>query len=417
MEIEGRGLELIEHRIGVEALGRPQDYSTGEDSTVRSQAHALRRKLDELYQKECPEAEVRIELGRGSYRPQFVRNVPAVQPVAVRPERRWPAPFRFRLPVFAGGLVLGSLLTAAFTAALVRWSPGTSGDIPRHMKDAWGALLNGGASAVICIGTPVNLWVRDLGETLPPYPANLLSMPGWPSVARYYEHTFGPQSLRKLYLQPHRNAVHFGDVAAAAVVVRALARAGVPVEILPERNLAGATTRNSDLILLGKPEFSPTMRSILKWGVLNIAVAGETGDYVIVQNRGDGAETVIATPKRDPARSEREEYGLITVMPGGGNGNGRRTVAFTGIGSGGWGAAEFFCSSRGLEDLNKSFRAEGRTRWPQAYQVLVRVTAKDGRPSAIRYVTHSVLDKDEPWLPAGQARRQTASYAWTVAKR
>jgi len=31
MEISGRGAELTEHQIGVEALGRPAGYSTGED--------------------------------------------------------------------------------------------------------------------------------------------------------------------------------------------------------------------------------------------------------------------------------------------------------------------------------------------------------------------------------------------------
>jgi hypothetical protein len=418
MEIEGRGLELVEHKVGVEALGRPPDYSTGEDSTVRSQAHVLRKKLDDLYQKECPHAEVRIELGKGSYRPQFIRNETAVQVVAARPAHRWFIPTRFRLSGFTGGLLVGAVLTATFAVALFRLSPGGSSDTPRYMRDAWGPLLNRGTNAVLCLGMPVNLWVRDLGETPPHYPTTLLSMPGWPNVARYYEQTFGPESVRKLYLQPHRNAVQFGDAAAAAVVVRALARAGVAVEIVPEQALTDAATQNRDVILFGKPEFSLTTRSLLNRGLLNIAVAGETGEYVIVENRGDGVESVIATPKRDPISSEREEYGLITVMPGGSNGNGRRTVAFSGIGSGSiWGAAEFFCSSRGLEDLNTSFLAEGRTHWPQAYQVLLRVIAKDGRPSATQYVTHRVLGEGERPQPGEQARREGKSYVLTVAKR
>ncbi len=418
MEIEGRGLELTEHRIGVEALGRPHDYSTGEDSTVRSQAHALRRKLDDLYEKEYPHAEVWIELGKGSYRPQFVRNITAVQAVATTPGQRSSTPSRFRLSGFASGLLFGILLTAAFTAALVRFSSGGSNGIPRNMRNAWAPLLKGGTSAVLCIGTPVNLWVRDLGENPPRYPTNLFSMPGWPDVSRYYEHTFGPESVRKLYLQPHRNAVQFGDVAAATVVVGTLARLGIPVEIVSEHNLTDATTRGKGMILLGKPEFSPTIRSLLKWGLLSIAVAGKSGDYAIVQNRGDGAASIIATPSRDPASSEREEYGLITVMPGGNNGHGRQTVAFSGIGSVSvWGAAEFFCSTRGFEDLDKKFGAESGRRWPQAYQVLLRVIAKDSRPSTIQYLTHRILAEDQRPLPGEQARGETASYVETVAKR
>src|SRR5436853_6173330 len=72
MVIEGRGEQITEYRIAVEALGRPQDYTTTEDSAVRNRAHALRAKLEEFYTKEAPDAPVRIEFFKGSYRPQFV---------------------------------------------------------------------------------------------------------------------------------------------------------------------------------------------------------------------------------------------------------------------------------------------------------------------------------------------------------
>lgn len=417
LEIEGRGLELIEQKIGVEALGRPKGYSTAEDSTVRSQAWALRRKLDDLYGKECPDAEVRIRLDKGSYRPQFIRSETAV--VAGRPAHGWPVPAWCRPSGFAGGFLLGILLSVAFAGVVFRLPPGGRVDIPRYMREAWAPLANGGKSAVLCIGMPVSLWVRDLGETPPPYPTNLLSMPGLPSLARYYEEAFQSDSVRKLYLQPHRNAVQFGEAAAAAVVARTLARVGVPFEMVPERTLTDAASQNRDVILFGKPEFSPTTRSLLKRGLLSIAVAGETGEYVIAENRGDGAEAIIATPRRDPMGPAREEYGLITVLPGESSGNrSPRTVAFSGIGAGSvWGAAEFFCSAQGLEDLNKGFLAEGRQHWPHAYQVLVRVTARDGRPLKIEYVTHRVLDDAAGWSPGEHAQRDSGPYVLTVAKR
>src|SRR5439155_24841864 len=78
MEIEGRGEQITEYRIAVEALGRSQDYATTEDSAVRNRAHALRVKLEELYAKELPDAPVRIDFFKGSYRPHFVvRTLPA----------------------------------------------------------------------------------------------------------------------------------------------------------------------------------------------------------------------------------------------------------------------------------------------------------------------------------------------------
>jgi len=43
MEMAGRGHELTEYLIGIEALGRPASYSPGDDSGVRTRAFALRK--------------------------------------------------------------------------------------------------------------------------------------------------------------------------------------------------------------------------------------------------------------------------------------------------------------------------------------------------------------------------------------
>src|SRR5262245_19024142 len=76
MEVAGRGHELTEYRIGVEALGRPSNYSPGDDSGVRNRAFGLRKKLHELYENEQPEATIRNELTKGSYCPHFILTYP-----------------------------------------------------------------------------------------------------------------------------------------------------------------------------------------------------------------------------------------------------------------------------------------------------------------------------------------------------
>lgn len=44
--IAGEGDEINEYLIGLEALGRPPDYSPNEDSAVRNRAYTLRGKVD-----------------------------------------------------------------------------------------------------------------------------------------------------------------------------------------------------------------------------------------------------------------------------------------------------------------------------------------------------------------------------------
>ena len=76
MEMAGRDRELTEYLIGIEALGRPANYSPGDDSAVRTRAFALRKKLQEFYGHEQPNAALRIELRKGSYCSHFVESQP-----------------------------------------------------------------------------------------------------------------------------------------------------------------------------------------------------------------------------------------------------------------------------------------------------------------------------------------------------
>jgi len=73
MELAGRGGELCEALIGVEALGRPADYTPTEDASVRRRAADLREKLHYVYATELAAVPVRIALPKGKYIPRFVR--------------------------------------------------------------------------------------------------------------------------------------------------------------------------------------------------------------------------------------------------------------------------------------------------------------------------------------------------------
>src|SRR5215510_11055224 len=75
-EMRGEGHLLHEYLIGSEVFGRGEEYSPHEDGIVRRQAHALRRKLQEYYQKDGAADPIRIELPVGRYVPSFRRYSP-----------------------------------------------------------------------------------------------------------------------------------------------------------------------------------------------------------------------------------------------------------------------------------------------------------------------------------------------------
>ena len=116
MELAGRGSELNEHLIGVEALGRPPGYSTTDDSSVRRCAHTLRLKLEEAYATDLAGARVRIELPRGGYQPRFHFAEPAAPATATGADA--PVRTRFGLPWLLAAFALGGLAGAA---ALPLW--------------------------------------------------------------------------------------------------------------------------------------------------------------------------------------------------------------------------------------------------------------------------------------------------------
>jgi TolB-like protein/Tfp pilus assembly protein PilF len=89
--IEGRGAELKEYTIGVEAFERGDGFDPRRDTIVRTEARNVRRRLARYYEEEGHSDPVRIELPKGGYTPQFVRppeteSEPVVSGPAIIPE-------------------------------------------------------------------------------------------------------------------------------------------------------------------------------------------------------------------------------------------------------------------------------------------------------------------------------------------
>jgi hypothetical protein len=69
--VDGQADQLKERTIGVEAFGRPADYDTNADHSVRSAAGEVRRRLAQYYMECGTESGLRIEILPGSYVPQI----------------------------------------------------------------------------------------------------------------------------------------------------------------------------------------------------------------------------------------------------------------------------------------------------------------------------------------------------------
>jgi hypothetical protein len=172
MEMAGRSEQISEYLIGVEAIGRPNGYSPGEDPVVRRRAVHLREKLDEIYANELRDAALRIELPKGRYVPRFVRverppeatPSAAMVPVAAAPIGR--AGFGRRhlaLAFLAGALTAAAVFFAGAHLPLSWRGPLFEGGVS-YEAEAQGNVVGGMTKAVLtCASCSGGGRVRSIG--------------------------------------------------------------------------------------------------------------------------------------------------------------------------------------------------------------------------------------------------------------
>ncbi|MEK7830628.1 MAG: hypothetical protein AAB401_06045, partial [Acidobacteriota bacterium] len=249
MEMTGRGHELTEYLIGIEALGRPASYSPGDDSAVRTRAFALRKKLQEFYEQEQPNAALHIELLKGSYCPHFVEGQPrqkangngtSAQQLAPLPDslptaheeslpaktKGWREWKRSWLLPFSAGVMLMALLAGG-----LYWWLGTKpvvNAVTPILAEAWGPLLAPNADVLLCVANPSSFSVHPSALS----PATTTTPFNYPGALPM------PQQLYELYRKHYpdaanpsltitRNATYWGDVLGALTAFKILNVAGV----------------------------------------------------------------------------------------------------------------------------------------------------------------------------------------------
>ncbi len=125
---DGESSQVKEYNIAVEALGRPADFDQKRDSIVRVEAHRLRKRLSEYYERQGASHRIRIVLPSGQYVPQFLAVEPpepaeierteivavsADQVVLANTDALARTPFRKALPLLVGLIVAGAIAYVA----------------------------------------------------------------------------------------------------------------------------------------------------------------------------------------------------------------------------------------------------------------------------------------------------------------
>lgn len=385
MEIAGKGGQISEHLVGVEALGRPEGFSPTEDSAVRTRAKALREKLRDLYERELPDAPVRIELQRGSYTPRFVHGsaphpvesahhpVDSVHhPVADSAPPASAPPSARGVPAWAAALALIVGFALGVSALLVYRQPAGQ-PIRPVVAEAWGPLAHPDANTLICIGAPpfyvVHSYDQYVAPEVPVHPI--------PDPIKDVWSTYRPPPPGQLTMHRLDGAAQVGVIAGVAACTNVLGRFRSSYQVLPERSVPIAALPRRNVIHFGSPEYSNNMTALLERTPFTLRFDPESRSFAVVERSGPQSRQQTFLPKFSPGHGMVELYGLITVMPSANSPDGRfRTVVFSGTNSvGSQAAAEYFSSPAHLQKLRERLLEQGKTAFPPAYQVVVRCQA------------------------------------------
>ena len=389
MEIAGRAQEITEYSIATEALGRSSQYTPGDDSTVRGRAHALRQKLQELYESEYPDAPIRVELRKGSYVPVFLeRSRIAVsapkEPLPTRPLWR-------RVPAWGWGFAAGAIaagLVAFGILLLAHRGPSPPDPV---LREAWGGMVNANTEVLVCIASPPAMLLKSFKPgQLPAFPR---VMPSPKEVSDWYAGLHEADGGGDLYMQTTMNTMLSGDTLAATRAVQFLTGRGAAVRVLPEWGLRPLVLRGRNVLMIGSPNYSPYAARLLRNTPLSVRYDPVRREEVIADGPPEQPGTTVYRPKRDEFGELTQVYGLLTVISGRGNGSeDTRTIMLSGITSAGPQAAmEYFASTAELQDLRKRLAKDGSSGFPQAYQVVLKCGVDRSLALNQAYEAHRVI--------------------------
>jgi hypothetical protein len=393
--LRGNGSQLNEYLIAHEVFGRGADYSPGEDSVVRRQAHAVRQKLQEYYAGPGKDDPVRIVLPVGRYVPAFVRaeaepvpEAPPPQPPVAAP----PAPPAGRPRWhFALAAAVVPLLFAAgwLTATATRATP--AGGLDPALQEIWSAWLSDPRGATFCFSNPLTAVVKQFSAPPPDSPIPPRIAMG-PEEADHFRKWLNLPAGGFLYLSPAISQAKMGEAVGSVRLAAMLAAQQVPVHATQSRLLSWEDFRSANMILLGHDEANRWLDPILAKLPMRLGATDREKPRRIIDLQakpGEASEYVIqyATKRDQPS----QDFALISMLNG--LDGKRQLLLVNGLNTEGTETAlEYLSDAASTRALVAALRrVSPQHKGPWAFQAVLRTEVRDKVPTRTDLVVVRVL--------------------------
>jgi hypothetical protein len=363
--LDSPGIPLKEYQIATEVFGRPADFDSRLDSTVRVQTGRLRSKLAEYYAGEGALDRLLIEIPKGAYSLTYhtkpstethaVPAAPVAVPVSPIPSGRTPR--SYPLSWFLA-IIIGAILVVVISIAAARFmmpaAPVTATEQPAPaIRTFWSAFANGQEAPLV---------VYSNAEFV-----------GRPETGLRY---FDPSVDSGKPIRDHYTGV--GEVMAVHDLDLVFASLQQAIRIKRGRLLTWDDAKTSDLIFIGSPSENLSLRELP--GTQDFVFARKPsaprkGDLMITNLHPGAAEQAAYLASDGPIT---EDYALIALTSG--LNSSRRVLILAGITTFGTQAAvEFVCRAARLDELISKLGSGARRRVPP-FEGLLRVKVSGGVP-------------------------------------
>lgn len=394
--------EIKEYTIGVEALGRRQDFDPKNDPIVRVQVYRLRQKLKEYYDVEGSQDSLLVEIPKGHYLPRF-ETLPAL-PSGLRPA----PPLEHEhehddLPgIMPGILRRGVLIAAAATLAVAVFAAGfwtanfrqsglvatpanREAEFARDpVKAFWGPFLREDSSPIIAYADAV--FLLDDSTDLFRFrrgAADNRGAPVDPHLARQF--ASNPSLVARAGPLYYDNGyTGTGELQAVATLVALFTQMGATPTVESSYDITTDDLKQHDVILLGSPFQNVAVQQLPPAGDFLFVDPASPHDlwngHILDSHPRPGEQSTYET-QRDPVTQVlKADYALITFQPG--VVAGRHIVDLGGLDTTGTEGAVLLATSKtGVQELTQSLgprEAPGFTHRVPVFQALLRVNLEKG---------------------------------------
>ena len=370
---EHQGESVSEYAIAVHALGRPLDFDSKVDATVRVHISRLRNKFREFYERNS-EFPLRLNIPRGGHELEwtFQDHEPEAAPASPPLE---PLPRRYR-KILIGTVSLAAFFLVACILLLLEIghlkssSPAAQERLPRF----WQSFLLRGRPPVIVVPSPVyfrwsnnNIVVRDFAVS---------EFSNWQQseVLRQLSANWGPPTLDQVY-------VSVLDMEAGISLQHYLERGGLQVQLTESRNFSMQSAMAGTTIFLGIPRTTEYLRQLFEKTNFYYSTLD---NKAIIRNRKPKAGEPAEYQQVDYSAGHKIYPELVVQLPF--RPDGGHTLILFGVMP--MALASLLESRAGLQDLDGLWQKAGS---PESWEMVVQAEMNGEnvlkvRPTSIRAI-------------------------------